>query len=364
MKKAILLTAVILVGCGFISCSGKEQKKQQQHGAKFALQEGYPSSVIEALQGHNATILHATRNWQQSQVQSVIVVSKTWDPRKIVTVAFQGGTPALRGQIAQAIKPWTDSSNVHIDFGPSSSSGVFREWTSGDTSYRADVRIAFEVGGYWSMVGNDSVNPALSQPNQPSMNFEGFTTELPSDWQGTVLHEFGHAVGFQHEHQSPASPCDTDFRWNDDVGYVKTKDIYGQFVPDFEGRNPGIYTVLGGPPNNWSRDQIDFNLKQLPKSVDLRLSAFDRDSVMKYYFPGWMFNNGDKSACWSKENLSLSAEDQKAALQTYPRGAAQIQNAVNEQMKAFQNLFGLSELPSQLRLQYKSKIESLKNNQQ
>jgi hypothetical protein len=364
VKTTCFFLVAILAGLAVLSCGERKQERQQPRSTKLALQEGYPPSVIEVLQGHHAAVLYAMRNWNQSQVQSVIVVSKTWDPRKTVTVAFEGGTPALRSQIVQAIKPWTDSSNLHLDFGPNSSSGAYREWANSDTSFSADVRIAFGSGGYWSMVGNDSVNPALSRPNQPSMNFEGFTSELPSDWQGTVLHEFGHAVGFQHEHQSPASPCDSDFRWNDDVGYIQTKDIYGQFVPDPEGRNPGIYTVLGGPPNNWSRDQIDFNLKQLPNSVDLRLSAFDKDSIMKYYFPGWMFNNGDRSACWSKENLSLSAEDQRAALQTYPRDAAQIQNAVNEQMKVFQNLFDLSELPSQLRSQYKSKIESLKNDHQ
>ncbi len=212
------------------------------------------------------------------------------------------------------------------------------------------------------MVGIDSIDPSLKKPNESSMNFEGFTDALPDDWLGTVRHEFGHAIGFQHEHQSPASPCESAFRWDDDPGYVQTKDIYGQFVPDTQNRKPGIYTELEGPPNNWDKDQIDFNLKQLPNSVDLRFSTFDKDSIMKYFFADWMFNGGEASPCWSVENLNLSAQDQKAALETYPKDPAEIQKATILQTSAVRSLFRLSELSPQTKAQFKNKLSDLQAN--
>src|SRR5690349_10941147 len=105
------------------------------------------------------------------------------------------------------------------------------------------------------------------------MNFEGFDVQLPQDWRGVVLHEFGHALGLEHEHQHPVQPC--DFRWEDDPGYTPTTDRFGQFTPDEAGRKPGIYTLLGGPPNRWSREMVDFNLRKLPDSSAFRTSAFD-----------------------------------------------------------------------------------------
>jgi hypothetical protein len=87
-----------------------------------------------------------------------------------------------------------------------------------------------------------------------------------------VLHEFGHALGFDHEHQIPLSACQTDFRWDNDPGYVETRDADGEFVPDDRGRNPGLYTAFEGPPNNWSKETDDFNLKELAFSKDTRLA--------------------------------------------------------------------------------------------
>jgi hypothetical protein len=265
----------------------------------------------------------------------------------------------LRSQIAQTVKTWSDVANANItfDFGPGSETGQFREWANTDTQYAADVRITFmtgEDGGYWSMVGNDSIKPSLVKPGRASMNFEGFPDELPQDWQATVLHEFGHALGFEHEHQSPASPCETEFRWNDDPGYVPRRDIYQQFIPDSQGRRPGIYTELGGPPNNWSKEQIDFNLRQLPQSADWILTSFDKTSIMKYHFDPWMFTQGTQSGCYSAQNLVLSPQDLEAAQAIYPRSSTAIATVLGSQIKDNQELLKLSGLPAPILSEYKA----------
>lgn len=246
--------------------------------------------------------------------------------------------------------------NIRFDFGPNAEAGQFREWRNTDTEYAADVRIAFmtgDDGGYWSSVGNDSVKPSLVKPGQAPMNFEGFPDELPQDWKATVLHEFGHALGFEHEHQSPEAPCETEFRWNDDPGYVPTRDIYRQFISDSQGRRPGIYTELGGPPNNWNKEQIDFNLRQLPRSADWILTSFDRESIMKYQFEPWMFIHGTQSGCYSTENLVLSKVDLEAARKIYPRSSNEIATVINSQIKDNQEFLKLSNLPASILSEYK-----------
>ena len=66
--------------------------------------------------------------------------------------------------------------------------------------------------------------------------------------------------------------------------YVPTTDGSGRFVADPHGRRPGIYTYLGGPPNNWDRAKVDHNLRSAA-AEDGVASRFDPESVMLYRFP-------------------------------------------------------------------------------
>ncbi len=364
MSKSRYWFVPIFVCWLLVSCSRPTPAPAPKPAVKLRRLEGYPRATIRAIADQKEALSKAGKNpFHLYQIRSK---SRTWPANHpLITVAFQGGSSALRSQIAQALTPWTtpDAANISFDFGPNSAAGQFREWRDTDTNYAADIRIAFrsgDEGGYWSMVGNDSTKPSLAKPNQPSMNFEGFPDELPTDYQATVLHEFGHALGFEHEHQSPIAPCETEFRWNDDPGYVQTRDIDQQFIPDAQGRRPGIYTVLGGPPNNWKTDQIDFNLRQLAQSADWVLSSFDKTSIMKYHFDPWMFTNGTQSQCYSTANLALSPMDIEAAKKTYPRSPSEIAATLDSQIKAQHELLMLNGLPPQMRSEFKASSDLVK----
>ena len=134
-----------------------------------------------------------------------------------------------------------------------------------------------------------------------------------------TLHEFGHAMGFHHEHSHPVGGCELSFRWEDDPGYIPTLDQFGQFIIDRNGRRPGIYTVLGGPPNRWPQSKVDFNLRQLKNSHAYTVGPFDRNSIMKYYFGEWMFREGTASHCFSQRNLVLSEQDKIGMQTAYPK---------------------------------------------
>ena len=350
------IVSVFAVCLLLASCS---KQKPERQVVKLRVYEGYPERIITNVQNRQLQLKGTQSRYSAARFQQIVNVSKTWKPGETITVAFRGGPSSLRQKIAGAVKPWTDAANVTFDFGNASANGVYREWSTSDTDYVANVRISFDAEGYWSLVGREALDRSLAKPNEASMNFEAFDRALPDDWEATVLHEFGHAVGFDHEHQIPQSACQTDFRWDDEPGYVRTPDLSGQFIPDDQNRNPGLYTVLGGPPNNWKREKVDFNLKALAFTKDTRLTPFDRFSIMKYYFDTWMFKTGEHSGCFSPENLTLSEDDKKVAGEVYPRTTPLIRAALDEKIQALQALSQDSSLPQDLRVAFQSNIHSL-----
>lgn len=343
----------IIALTAFLLFTGAEGQAQPT----YRVQEGFPAAEMARLTQRSQHLTRALGLMDLATAQGLIIHSRIWLPQELpLTVAFLGGTPTLRAQIVSAASTWSQAANVQFDFGPP---GTYREWTRNDTTYAARIRIAFDEEGYWSFVGSDSIDVAVAGPNQASMNFQDFTNGLPPDWQGVVLHEFGHAIGFEHEHQSPAGNCDAQFRWNDDPGYIQTKDMYGSFVADSSGKHPGIYTVLGGPPNDWTHQTVDFNLRQLPNTTDYRYSAFDKASIMMYSFPDWMFVNGSASSCYTGENLTLSAADEQVALAAYPRDTRAAVASSLKNVMAIQLLSTQKKASPDIKAQANARLKSL-----
>jgi hypothetical protein len=167
----------------------------------------------------------------------------------------------------------------------------------------AEIKIAFADDGSWSYVGKDTIDYA-GGPSDPTMNF-GWDLTTPYG-RDTARHEIGHALGFPHEHQNPLS----GIVWDEEA----------------------VYEYFGGPPNYWSRAAVCSNiLDKIPRS-DVEGSAWDRDSIMHYWFPAGLIL---EPARYRNEDLDpepgLSEVDIAEVRRFYP-----VQNAGFPELRPFE----------------------------
>jgi hypothetical protein len=204
-----------------------------------------------------------------------VIVSKAWPTGSRLKCRFLDGSPTQRAKVIHKAKMWEQYANIHIDF---------------VTSKDEQVRIAFQPGqGSWSALGHDSLNATYFPQTDPTMNF-GWLTDTTEDaeYERVVVHEFGHALGCIHEHQSPTEKL----AWN-------VEEVYAQF---------------SGPPNNWDKETIDSNIldKYSPKGI--HATIFDRHSIMLYQFPAELFLDSVSTP----SNTRLSKKDKAFIAQMYP----------------------------------------------
>jgi Astacin (Peptidase family M12A) len=198
---------------------------------------------------------------------------KAWTPGRTLNVSFLDGNPVVQEKVISYAKEWTKYANIKFEFVQANN---------------ADIRVSFKEKGSWSHIGRD----ALAVPkNKPTVNFGWLTPTTEDDeYSRVVIHEFGHALGCVHEHQNPSGKI----KWN----------------------KPVVYEYFEGPPNKWTKEEIDHNLFERYSKNITNYTKLDPESIMLYPVPA-QFTLDNKAI--GGDNKALSVTDKKFIAIQYPQ---------------------------------------------
>jgi serralysin len=215
---------------------------------------------------------------EMGQIARMAVVnSKRWTNGSTLRCRFLDGSSKMQKKVEALAHQWEQHANLKFKF-----------VTSGD----AEIRISFFAdAGSWSAVGRDAMNRSYFPLHQPTMNYGWLRDNTNDDeYSRVVLHEFGHAIGCIHEHQSPKFSR----LWN----------------------RSAVTRYFQGPPNFWTPADIDHNVLSKYSAKGVSATRFDPKSIMLYYFDGKLFAEGMGP---TNSNVKLSPKDIEMIKEMYPR---------------------------------------------
>lgn len=322
----------------------------QEDPAVFVLEE-LPGDVIATMEARDrqfAALAPTDATADAFHVDDLL----RWTPGRTLRVAFLGGDSQLHREVAEATESITNVCNIKLDFGFNATTNSYRQWSTNDSSYAAEIRVSFDMKGNFSLVGRDSINrsigapdgPVGGRPGQRTLNLGGFDIQLPPSCERTIRHEFLHALAFRHEHQSPFGGCDAHFRWENDEGYVAKQDDRGMYIPN-EGKRPGIYTYLSGYPNYWDPAKVDHNLRQHSPGSGVS-GAFDRASIMLYRFPPLFYTQSPSPCAPLGQGEDLSQGDKDGLTYLYPHADFEVEAVAMVQRRLLEAVAASNRLSS------------------
>jgi serralysin len=201
-------------------------------------------------------------------------IARMWSPGDVITVGFATNetTQLVIDKVKLYAKQWETIANIKFQFVDLS---------------QAKVRVGFAKDNTsWSWVGRDVLTNTF---NQKTVNFGWFdNTTSETEFRRVILHEFGHVLGFVHEHQSP----------NANIPWDKEK----------------VYALFALPPDSWDRAKVDANVFAKYSQNSTNSSTYDPSSIMHYFFSADLTTNGMSLP----GNTNFSSIDKEFSKFVYP----------------------------------------------
>lgn len=203
-----------------------------------------------------------------SRLEAGADFGKLWSPGETLRVSFLDGDPVVQSKVASYAIQWCQYANIRFAFVQDPD---------------AEIRISFADVGTWSRLGLEATRVAR---DKPTMNFDDLEPDTSEAvYSHYVLHEFGHALGLLHEHQSPKGGIQWDRQ-----------------------------AVIRELSEYWNESTIERNIFGRFNGTETQFSHFDPKSIMIYEIPGHWTLNG---LAFSR-NYVLSQTDKDFIRTCYP----------------------------------------------
>ncbi len=214
---------------------------------------------------------------------AVLVKDKQWDNQTVINVVFLDGPAEVHQKIEQIAPIWLVESGLSFKF--------FRDYDNSPKDKH--IRVSFK-----SHSGSRLGNHKDYHSPQATMNLKALVdSDLGQrESQRLILHEFGHALGLEHEYRSQYWP----------YGDKALRQIRERCYPQMES--------IGYDPASAIThcDQINSQLK----GHQVHSTAYDERSIMNYAFSFQQVNGQQKSI---PANFKLSLLDKYAIKKWYPQ---------------------------------------------
>ncbi len=244
---------------------------------------------------------------QSVQTESAILKNYKWVNGETIKIKFLSGTIGAQNKVKKIASIWLNHANVKFQWVASGDNAdikisIASDGTNYVTNYGNGCRAYAQNQttmhfGWMNTIADIGTGPSntLIKPYTGGLTYDEWTYIAP-----LVLHEFGHALGLVHEHQSPSTPI----VWNTNK----------------------VLQDCALPPINWNSAMVQANIFSKFTPTSSNYTNFDTKSVMLYSYPATWISNVDQvygtlngsSYINTPSNKDLSITDRIFMGQMYP----------------------------------------------